>query len=116
MKQADRSIPASRKPQPFQRFCLNIAQRTDVGRQRDHNEDNVAYIVPKDALLQAKKGALFIVADGMGGHAAGESGPGRLPREPRPDPGARHDRHPRARPWETLRPVSPARRGGQGDV
>ncbi len=72
MKQADRSIPASRKPQPFQRFCLNIAQRTDVGRQRDHNEDNVAYIVPKDALLQAKKGALFIVADGMGGHAAGE--------------------------------------------
>ncbi len=72
MKQADRGIHASRKPQPFQRFCLNIAQRTDVGRQRHHNEDNVAYIVPKDALLQAKKGALFIVADGMGGHAAGE--------------------------------------------
>jgi len=32
----------------------------------------VAYIVPKNAMLQAKKGALFIVADGMGGHAAGE--------------------------------------------
>lgn len=30
----------------------------------------MAYIVPKDAL--AKKGALLIVADGMGGHAAGE--------------------------------------------
>lgn len=72
MKQADRNIHAGRKVQPFQHFCLNIAQRTDVGRQRHHNEDNVAYIVPKDALLQAKKGALFIVADGMGGHAAGE--------------------------------------------
>ncbi|HEY4032486.1 MAG TPA: Stp1/IreP family PP2C-type Ser/Thr phosphatase [Ktedonobacteraceae bacterium] len=72
MKQADRSTNTSSRSQPFQHFRLNIAQRTDVGRQRPHNEDNVAYIVPKDAMLQAKKGALFIVADGMGGHAAGE--------------------------------------------
>src|SRR3954466_4353547 len=36
---------------------------TDVGRLRDHNEDN--YLVDK-------KLSLFIVADGMGGHAAGE--------------------------------------------
>lgn len=36
---------------------------TDVGRQRDHNEDN--YLV--DPVLH-----LFVVADGMGGHAAGE--------------------------------------------
>lgn len=36
---------------------------TDVGRQRDHNEDN--YLV--DPRLH-----LFVVADGMGGHAAGE--------------------------------------------
>lgn len=36
---------------------------TDVGRMRDHNEDN--YLVDK-------KLALFVVADGMGGHAAGE--------------------------------------------
>jgi PPM family protein phosphatase len=36
---------------------------TDVGRQRDHNEDN---------FLIDKKLRLFIVADGMGGHAAGE--------------------------------------------
>jgi len=36
---------------------------TDVGRKRDHNEDN--YLVDR-------KLGLFIVADGMGGHAAGE--------------------------------------------
>jgi serine/threonine protein phosphatase PrpC/CRP-like cAMP-binding protein len=40
-----------------------FAALTDVGRQRDHNEDN--YLV--DRKLQ-----LYVVCDGMGGHAAGE--------------------------------------------
>lgn len=53
-------------------LSLNVAQRTDVGRKRFHNEDSVAHIVPKDPVMMTKKGALFIVADGMGGHAAGE--------------------------------------------
>jgi len=42
---------------------LSFAAATDVGRQRDHNEDN---------FLIDKKLRLFLVADGMGGHAAGE--------------------------------------------
>ena len=36
---------------------------THVGRQRQHNEDS---------LLVSKDASLFLVADGMGGHAAGE--------------------------------------------
>src|ERR1700736_5935209 len=51
---------------------LDPAQLTDVGRKREHNEDNMAYVIPKDPQVMTKKGALFIVADGMGGHAAGE--------------------------------------------
>src|SRR5713226_7983317 len=51
---------------------LDVAQLTDVGRKRPHNEDNMAYVIPKDPQVMAQKGALFIVADGMGGHAAGE--------------------------------------------
>jgi serine/threonine protein phosphatase PrpC len=42
---------------------LQFFAATDVGRQREHNEDNF--------LVDPKLG-LFVVADGMGGHAAGE--------------------------------------------
>jgi PPM family protein phosphatase len=42
---------------------IRFSATTDVGRLRDHNEDN--YLVDK-------KLCLFVVADGMGGHAAGE--------------------------------------------
>ncbi len=42
---------------------LRFFAATDVGRVRDHNEDN---------FLVDKKLGLFMVADGMGGHAAGE--------------------------------------------
>ena len=42
---------------------LNFWAATDVGKKREVNEDN---------FLVDKKIGLFMVADGMGGHAAGE--------------------------------------------
>ncbi len=51
---------------------LDIALQTDIGRKRPHNEDSMVSVVPDDPRVMEKKGALFVVADGMGGHAKGE--------------------------------------------
>lgn len=51
---------------------LQVAQRSETGRARPHNEDYVDHYVPQDPQQLATKGALYLVADGMGGHQAGE--------------------------------------------
>jgi protein phosphatase len=51
---------------------LTGAMMTDVGMVRPHNEDSVMYRIPGPADSDASRGVLAIVADGMGGHAAGE--------------------------------------------
>jgi len=61
---------------------VHVFGRTDVGRTREHNEDAfvVADLTTGNATLQPEvrthlagpKGTLFMVADGMGGAAAGE--------------------------------------------
>lgn len=61
---------------------VHVFGRTDVGRTREHNEDAfvVADLTRNNATLQpdvrthatGAKGTLFMVADGMGGAAAGE--------------------------------------------
>ncbi|HEX8186202.1 MAG TPA: Stp1/IreP family PP2C-type Ser/Thr phosphatase [Blastocatellia bacterium] len=45
---------------------------TDPGCQREINEDSISYLKPSDPAKLASKGMLAIVADGMGGHSAGE--------------------------------------------
>jgi len=42
---------------------IEVAGQTDVGRKRNHNEDNFAILA---------EFGLYVVADGMGGHASGE--------------------------------------------
>jgi len=53
-------------------FDFDVAKLTDVGRARPHNEDYVDYYIPPDPRQLARKGAIYLVADGMGGHQAGE--------------------------------------------
>ena len=48
------------------------AMRTDTGLVRTLNEDLVAWVTPHDDDAAANRGSLALVADGMGGHAAGE--------------------------------------------
>ncbi len=82
-KQAPRPARAARKTPPDVLEAGEIAEAaipytvaasmmTDVGCDRDVNEDSVQYIHPAESDGRAARGSLFIVADGMGGHAAGE--------------------------------------------
>src|SRR5579871_2587882 len=54
------------------RLRLAAAGLTDIGRRRERNQDNTTHRVPTEEAELARKGALFVVCDGMGGHAAGE--------------------------------------------
>ena len=51
---------------------LDYCDRTDIGRRRSNNQDSKAVLAPWNADQYAKVGWLFVVADGMGAHAAGE--------------------------------------------
>src|SRR5213083_1259844 len=61
---------------------VEVFAKTDLGRTRDHNEDRflVADLSRREASLQpavrvhqiGERGSVFVVADGMGGAAAGE--------------------------------------------
>ncbi len=62
---------------PMQLFSIEDAGRTDIGRTRDHNEDcfgvdtQITKIqIPSGRTVRAR--GLYILCDGMGGHASGE--------------------------------------------
>jgi len=51
---------------------IHYASISDCGRVRDHNEDSLRIVVPNAGHDVDRDGALFVVADGMGGHRGGE--------------------------------------------
>ncbi len=54
-------------------MVLEVAHKTDVGRKRELDEDSVFVLVMSSAYAaEPDQLALFIVADGMGGHEGGE--------------------------------------------
>jgi protein phosphatase len=51
---------------------LTVAALTDLGMRRTNNQDNLCVSLAQNSEQWSKRGHLFIVADGMGAHAAGE--------------------------------------------
>lgn len=53
-------------------ITIVAAGRSESGRVRRDNEDAFALVTPDDPVVQERKGHLAVVADGLGGHAAGQ--------------------------------------------
>ncbi len=58
--------------QPCATPVIVFGARTDLGRVRENNEDKFDFYEPEDPTILATRGSFYAVADGMGGHAAGQ--------------------------------------------
>ncbi len=94
---------------PMKLIDIESAGRTDVGRQRDHNED--CFFIDSSTRKRADNSgqiteahSLYVLCDGMGGHAGGEVA-SKLAAETLIDYFARHWPHPL--PGEKPSPLPP---------
>ncbi len=51
---------------------VESAGLSDPGRHRENNEDSIGSFIPEEPGILERKGVLFALADGVGGHQAGE--------------------------------------------
>ncbi len=68
----NRLLKKDARHEPSAPYDVEVSVWTDVGCHREVNEDCGRYLKPDEPELVARKGVLAFVADGMGGHAAGE--------------------------------------------
>ncbi|MFO0851209.1 MAG: protein phosphatase 2C domain-containing protein [Gemmataceae bacterium] len=61
--------------------AIRFASLTDVGVKRSHNQDACAVQPAADPSVWRAQGHVFIVADGMGGHAVGEKASAKAVRD-----------------------------------
>lgn len=52
--------------------CLRHAELSDLGMRRANNQDSMAVVIADSVEIWGERGHVFMVADGMGAHAAGE--------------------------------------------
>ena len=76
LRQEDTPDPASDPALPVAPACqtrLRVGWATDVGKTRRHNEDTALVVIAlQDGDEPLPEFGLFVLADGMGGHQAGE--------------------------------------------
>jgi PPM family protein phosphatase len=71
----DELVRGWREREPRTPHCVPVvkfAAKTDLGRIRENNEDKFDFYETEDPTVLAHRGCLYAVADGMGGHAAGQ--------------------------------------------
>lgn len=57
---------------PASHAVLSVGAKTDLGSVRENNEDKYDMLEPHEPGILAVKGRIYGVADGMGGHSAGQ--------------------------------------------
>src|SRR6478672_7689638 len=68
--QAGWAAKTSARPRSYAH--LSFGAKTDLGQVRENNEDKFDFLEPDEPSVLATKGRVFAVADGMGGHSAGQ--------------------------------------------
>ncbi|MBS1753642.1 MAG: Stp1/IreP family PP2C-type Ser/Thr phosphatase [Ferruginibacter sp.] len=71
-KKTTEQQPAEPLPVTKDNCVLKVVVKTDVGNVRKNNEDSGTFVKIADEGINSSKGCMLLVADGMGGHNAGE--------------------------------------------